>query len=182
YEDRMVQLDRYSVTDMINRARTFLVSARFPEFRDENNRAVAIENLKKRVIEPLVVIRGDGSYMVAKRLTEMGFRWIGLQGTIYNDIKGSDDTIVYVTVRGTVVEAMDPLSDTSSYLQRISIVEVMGLYCGELTLAAGIAGGCEFIVVPEVEFNREDLVAEIKAGFEKGKKHAIVAITEHMCD
>lgn len=58
----------------------------------------------------------------------------------------------------------------------------MGRYCGDLTLAAAIAGGCEFIVVPEVEFNREDLVAEIKAGIAKGKKHAIVAITEHMCD
>lgn len=58
----------------------------------------------------------------------------------------------------------------------------MGRYCGDLTLAATIAGGCEFVVVPEVEFSREDLVNEIKAGIAKGKKHAIVAITEHMCD
>jgi 6-phosphofructokinase 1 len=58
----------------------------------------------------------------------------------------------------------------------------MGRYCGDLTLAAAIAGGCEFIVVPEIEFKRDDLVAEIKAGIAKGKKHAIVAITEHMCD
>ncbi|MFP3701492.1 6-phosphofructokinase, partial [Burkholderia sp. SIMBA_013] len=62
------------------------------------------------------------------------------------------------------------------------MVEVMGRYCGDLTLAAAIAGGCEFVVVPEVEFSREDLVNEIKAGIAKGKKHAIVAITEHMCD
>ena len=61
YEDRMVQLDRYSVSDMINRGGTFLGSARFPEFRDENIRAVAIENLKKRGIDALVVIGGDGS-------------------------------------------------------------------------------------------------------------------------
>lgn len=74
YEDRMVQLDRYSVSDMINRGGTFLGSARFPEFRDENIRAVAIENLKKRGIDALVVIGGDGSYMGAMRLTEMGFR------------------------------------------------------------------------------------------------------------
>ncbi|MBN0595300.1 6-phosphofructokinase, partial [Pseudomonas aeruginosa] len=66
--------------------------------------------------------------------------------------------------------------------QRISVVEVMGRYCGDLTLAAAIAGGCEFIMVPEVEYTRDDLVAEIKAGIAKGKKHAIVAITEHMCD
>ena len=67
YEDRMVQLDRYSVSDMINRGGTFLGSARFPEFRDENIRAVAIENLKKRGIDALVVIGGDGSYMGAMR-------------------------------------------------------------------------------------------------------------------
>ncbi|EFQ6607164.1 ATP-dependent 6-phosphofructokinase [Salmonella enterica] len=149
YEDRMVQLDRYSVSDMINRGGTFLGSARFPEFRDENIRAVAIENLKKRGIDALVVIGGDGSYMGAKRLTEMGFPCIGLPGTIDNDIKGTDYTIGYFTALGTVVEAIDRLRDTSSSHQRISIVEVMGRYCGDLTLAAAIAGGCEFIVVPE---------------------------------
>lgn len=169
YEDRMVQLDRYSVSDMINRGGTFLGSARFPEFRDEHIREVAIENMKKRGLDALVVIGGDGSYMGAKRLTEMGFPCIGLHGTIDNDIKGTDYTIGYFTALGTVVEAIDRLRDTSSSHQRISIVEVMGRYCGDLTLAAAIAGGCEFVVVPEVEFSREDLVAEIKAGIAKGK-------------
>ncbi len=75
YEDRMVQLDRYSVSDMINRGGTFLGSARFRRIpRREHPRAWAIENLKKRGIDALVVIGGDGSYMGAMRLTEMGFR------------------------------------------------------------------------------------------------------------
>jgi 6-phosphofructokinase 1 len=141
-----------------------------------------LSKLKKRGMDALVVIGGDGSYMGAKRLTEMGFPCIGLPGTIDNDIKGTDYTIGYFTALGTVVEAIDRLRDTSSSHQRISIVEVMGRYCGDLTLAAAIAGGCEFVVVPEVEFSRDDLVTEIKAGIAKGKKHAIVAITEHMCD
>ena len=182
YEDRMEQLDRYSVSDMINRGGTFLGSARFPEFRDDNVRAKALENLKKRGIDALVVIGGDGSYMGAKRLTEEGFPCIGLPGTIDNDVAGTDYTIGYFTALETVVEAIDRLRDTSTSHQRISIVEVMGRYCGDLTLAAAIAGGCEFIVLPEVEFNRDDLVKEIKAGIAKGKKHAIVAITEHICD
>ncbi len=183
YEDRMVQLDRYSVSDMINRGGTFLGSARFPEFREEHIRAVAIEKYeKKRGPDALVVIGGDGSYMGAMRLTEMGFPCIGLPGTIDNDIKGTDYTIGFFTALSTVVEAIDRLRDTSSSHQRISVVEVMGRYCGDLTLAAAIAGGCEFIMVPEVEYTRDDLVAEIKAGIAKGKKHAIVAITEHMCD
>ena len=145
-------------------------------------RAVAIENMKKRGLDALVVIGGDGSYMGAMRLTEMGFPCIGLPGTIDNDIKGTDYTIGFFTALSTVVEAIDRLRDTSSSHQRISVVEVMGRYCGDLTLAAAIAGGCEFIMVPEVEYTRDDLVAEIKAGIAKGKKHAIVAITEHMCD
>ncbi|MEG3132283.1 6-phosphofructokinase [Rouxiella sp. T17] len=182
YEDRMKQLDRYSVSDVINRGGTFLGSARFPEFRDEAVRGKAIENMKNRGIDALVVIGGDGSYMGAKRLTEMGFPCIGLPGTIDNDVAGTDYTIGYFTALETVVEAIDRLRDTSSSHQRISIVEVMGRYCGDLTLSAAIAGGCEFIVIPEVEFNRDDLVEEIKAGIAKGKKHAIVAITEHICD
>ena len=182
YEDRMVQLDRYSVSDVINRGGTFLGSARFPAFREEAVRQVCVENMKKRGLDALVVIGGDGSYMGAKRLTEMGFPCIGLPGTIDNDVAGTDYTIGYFTALETVVEAIDRLRDTSSSHQRISIVEVMGRHCGDLTLAAAIAGGCEFIVLPEVDFKPEDLVEEIKAGIAKGKKHAIVAITELVCD
>lgn len=145
-------------------------------------RAIAIENMTKRGLDALVVIGGDGSYMGANRLTEMGFPCIGLPGTIDNDVAGTDYTIGYFTALETVVEAIDRLRDTSTSHQRISIVEVMGRYCGDLTMAAAIAGGCEFIVLPEVEFKPEDLVYEIKAGIAKGKKHAIVAITEHVCN
>lgn len=83
--------------------------------------------------------------MGAKRLTEMGFPCIGLPGTIDNDIKGTDYTIGYFTALGTVVEAIDRLRDTSSSHQRISIVEVMGRYCGDLTLAAAIAGAVSLL-------------------------------------
>ncbi|OAT51676.1 6-phosphofructokinase [Providencia heimbachae ATCC 35613] len=184
YENRMKQLDRYSVSDMINRGGTFLGSARFPQFRDEKVREIAIENLKKNHIDALVVIGGDGSYLGAKALTEAGFPCIGLPGTIDNDVAGTDYTIGYFTALETVVEAIDRLRDTSTSHKRISIVEVMGRYCGDLTLSAAIAGGCEFLVLPEQEmaFDREELLSEIKRGIEKGKRHAIVAITEHVCD
>lgn len=168
---------------MINRGGTFLGSARFPEFRDPQKRAIAINNLKANNIDALVVIGGDGSYAGANLLTlEAGIRCVGLPGTIDNDVAGTDYTIGFFTALDTVVEAIDRLRDTSSSHQRISIVEVMGRYCGDLTLAAAIAGGCEFIAIPEVEFKRDDLVAEIKAGIAKGKKHAIVAITEKLDD
>ncbi|MCP9268173.1 6-phosphofructokinase [Xenorhabdus sp. XENO-1] len=184
YENRMKKLDRFSVSDMINRGGTFLGSARFPEFRDDKVREIAIENMRKNDIDALVVIGGDGSYLGAKKLTEAGFPCIGLPGTIDNDVAGTDYTIGYFTALETVVEAIDRLRDTSTSHKRISIVEVMGRYCGDLTLSAAIAGGCEFIVLPENEipFDREELLAEIKAGIQKGKRHAIVAITEHVCN
>ena len=80
------------------------------------------------------------------------------------------------------MDAIDRLRDTSSSHQRISIVEIMGRHCGDLTLAAAIAGGCEFIVIPERPFEREALIRKVEYGIEKGKRHAIIAITEHMCD
>lgn len=182
YQNRMIKLDRYSVSDMINRGGTFLGSARFSDFCKDAIRNIAITNLKKRRIDALVVIGGDGSYIGAQKLTKMGMPCISIPGTIDNDVAGTDYTIGYFTALETVVEAIDRLRDTSSSHQRISIVEVMGRHCGDLTLAAAIAGGCEFIVLPEIKYTKEELVAEIKVGIAKGKKHAIVAITEYICD
>ncbi|MGP4123721.1 MAG: 6-phosphofructokinase [Sodalis sp. (in: enterobacteria)] len=182
FQNRMAKLNRYSVSDIINRGGTFLGSARFLKFREKETRTIAIKNMTKRGLDALVVIGGDGSYIGAKCLTELGFPCIGLPGTIDNDVAGTDYSIGYFTALETVVEAIDRLRDTSTSHQRISIVEVMGRYCGDLTMAAAIAGGCEFIVLPEVEFKPENLVFEIKGGIAKGKKHAIVAITEHICN
>lgn len=167
---------------MINRGGTFLGSARFPEFKDVAVREKGIENLKKHGIEALVVIGGDGSYMGAKKLTEMGYPCIGLPGTIDNDIAGTDYTIGYLTALNTVIDSIDRLRDTSSSHQRISIVEIMGRHCGDLTLMSAIAGGCEYIITPETGLDKEQLISNIQDGIAKGKKHAIIALTELMMD
>jgi 6-phosphofructokinase 1 len=120
--------------------------------------------------------------MGAKKLTEMGYPCIGLPGTIDNDIAGTDYTIGYLTALNTVIDAIDRLRDTSSSHQRISIVEVMGRHCGDLTLMAAIAGGCEYVITPETGLNKEALIQNIQDGIAKGKKHAIIAITELMTD
>lgn len=182
YENRMIKLNRYSVSDIINKGGTFLGSARFPGFCNKNIQFNSIKNLKNKKIDVLVVIGGDGSYVGANLITQMGVPCIGIPGTIDNDVAGTDYTIGYFTALETVVEAIDRLRDTSSSHQRISIVEVMGRHCGDLTLAAAIAGGCEFIVIPEIASTKEELLLEIKNGIKHGKKHAIVAITEYICD
>ncbi|MCF7353564.1 6-phosphofructokinase [Vibrio sp. CK2-1] len=178
YEGRIENLDRSSVSDVINRGGTFLGSARFPEFKEVAVREKAIENLKAHGIEALVVIGGDGSYMGAKKLTEMGYPCIGLPGTIDNDIAGTDYTIGYLTALNTVIDAIDRLRDTSTSHQRISIVEIMGRHCGDLTLMSAIAGGCEYIITPENNLDKPALIQNIKDGIAKGKKHAIIALTE----
>jgi 6-phosphofructokinase 1 len=179
---RIKKLDRYSVSDIINRGGTFLGSARFPEFKKESVRREAIKNLESHGIEALVVVGGDGSYMGAKKLSEMGYPCIGIPGTIDNDIAGTDYTIGFMTCLNTIVDAVDRLRDTSSSHNRISIVEIMGRYCGDLTLWSGIAGGSEYVIIPEVGFDEEALLTELANGEAKGKKHAIIAITEHITD
>ena len=138
HRDRIEKLDRRSVSDIINRGGTMLGSARFPAFKEESVRREAIANLNKHGIEALVVIGGDGSYMGAKKLTEMGYPCIGLPGTIDNDIAGTDFTIGFDTALNVVMEAIDRLRDTSTSHKRISVVEVMGRHCGDLAMAAAV--------------------------------------------
>lgn len=182
YHDHIEKLNRQNVSDIINKGGTVLGSARFPEFKEPSIREEAIKNLKKHGIEAIVVVGGDGSYMGAMKLSEMGFPCIGLPGTIDNDISGTDYTIGFMTALDTVVDAIDRLRDTSSSHNRISIVEIMGRHCGDLTLWASIAGGSEYIIVPEVDFDEEELLRQVAEGEAKGKKHAIIAITEHVAD
>ena len=159
FNNKIKQLNRYSVSDIINRGGTFLGSARFPEFKDSTVRAKCAEILRSH-----------------------GFPCVGLPGTIDNDVAGTDYTIGYQTALQTAVDAIDRLRDTSSSHQRISIVEIMGRHCSDLTISAGIAGGCEYIVASEVEFNREELIQQIERSIIRGKRHAIIAITELLTD
>lgn len=180
---KIERLTRSSVSDVINRGGTFLGSARFPEFKEESVRREAIAQMKKCGLEALVVIGGDGSYMGAKTLTEMGYPCIGIPGTIDNDVAGTDFTIGFDTALNTVIDAIDRLRDTSSSHKRISIVEIMGRYCGDLAIWAAIAGGAEYLVIPEAgEYNEASLVSQVNEGLKEGKHTAIVAITEHMTD
>jgi len=175
-------LDRRSVADTINRGGTFLGSARFPEFKEVSTRKKAIENLVEHGIDALVVIGGDGSYMGAKKLSEMGYPCIGLPGTIDNDVAGTDYTIGYWTALNTVLDCLDRLRDTSSSHKRISVVEIMGRNCGDLTIAAAIGSGAEFAIIPEMPYDESKLLQQLENHVSSGKKHAIICITEHICD
>lgn len=182
YHEKIKQFTHRDVGNIINRGGTILRSARFPEFAQPETREHAKSILDKYGIEALVVVGGDGSYMGAMRLTEMGVNCVGLPGTIDNDIKGTDFTIGFHTALDTIVDSIDKLRDTSSSHHRCNIVEIMGRNAGDLTLYAGIATGADAILIPEVPMTKEELYEEVRKSYNRGKRYAIVAMAEGVKD
>lgn len=178
----ITRLTNRDVSEKLNRGGTFLGSARLPEFKEIEVRQKGVEQLKKHEIEALVVIGGDGSYMGAMKLSEMGVNCVGLPGTIDNDIASTDFTIGFDTALNTVIDSIDKLRDTSASHFRCSVVEIMGRHCGDLTLWAGIGGGVEAVIVPEIEFDFNNIVKQIEEGKKRGKRHFIIALAELITD
>ncbi len=167
-----------SVGDIIHRGGTMLYTARCEEFKTLEGQQKGIEQLKKFGIEGLVVIGGDGSYRGAQQLTKHGFPTIGVPGTIDNDIPGTDLTIGFDTALNTVIDAIDKIRDTATSHERTYVIEVMGRHAGDIALWSGLADGAETIVIPEAEHNMEQILATIKRGQERGKKHSIIVVAE----
>ncbi|GAE34117.1 6-phosphofructokinase [Halalkalibacter akibai] len=167
-----------SVGDIIHRGGTMLYTARCEEFKTLEGQQKGIEQLKKFGIEGLVVIGGDGSYRGAQKLTEHGFPTIGVPGTIDNDIPGTDFTIGFDTALNTVIDAIDKIRDTATSHERTYVIEVMGRHAGDLALWSGLADGAETIVIPEANYEMSDIIAKLKRGQDRGKKHSIIVVAE----
>lgn len=177
-DDDMKKLESRDVGDIIQRGGTFLGTARCDEFRTEEGRKKGLENLKKRGIQGVVIIGGDGSLTGGKLLSDMGMPVVGLPGTIDNDVWGTDYTIGCDTAANTIVDAINKLRDTASAHRRIIIIEVMGRKSGWLAMQAGISGGAEHILVPEAKFDIDEMCVELKAAYERGKRYSIVVVAE----
>lgn len=178
-----IKLDRSSVSDILSRGGTFLGSARYPEFKEEEIQNIAIRQMKMVNMDSLVVIGGDGTYRGAYSLIKKGICVVGLPGTIDNDCPGTEYTIGFHTALNTIVEAVDKLRDTSSSHHRCSVVEVMGNHCGDLALNAAICCGAEVVIIPEDQYREEDALAKIiHLDQVKKGRHAIVIATEKLID
>lgn len=175
------KLELGSVGDIIHRGGTMLHSARCPEFKTIEGQQKGIEQLKAHGIEGLVVIGGDGSYRGAKALTEQGYPCVGVPGTIDNDIPGTELTIGFDTALNTVIDAVDKIRDTATSHERTFVIEVMGRNAGDIALWAGLAGGAETILIPEENFDMDEIVNRLKKGHERGKKHTIIIVAEGVC-
>lgn len=177
-EGNIKKMDLGSVGDIIHRGGTILATARSLEFKTEEGQQRAIEQLNKWGIEGLVVIGGDGSFRGAQKLTSRGFPCIGVPGTIDNDIPGTDFTIGFDTSLNTVLEAIDKVRDTATSHERTYIIETMGRNAGDLALWAGLAGGAESIIIPEVDEEFSNIIHRLERSRERGKRHSIIVLAE----
>jgi 6-phosphofructokinase 1 len=171
-EDDIFKMESRSVANIIQRGGTVLKTARCKEFFEYEGRKKAYSHLKKRGIDGLVIIGGDGSFRGAKKFhEEFDIPSIGLPGTIDRDIAGTDVTIGFDTAVNTAVEAIDKIRDTADAHDRLFIIEVMGRDAGFIALHSGIATGAENILIPERKTDMEELIVSLE---EKEKRRKLV--------
>jgi 6-phosphofructokinase 1 len=176
--DKIVPLGARDVGGIMQYGGTMLGSARCLEFKTEAGRMKALRTLNQHGIEALVCIGGNGTQAGAHALSEMGFPVVGVASTIDNDLYGSDITIGVDTALNIALEAIDRLKVTASSHGRAFLVEVMGRKCGYLALMAGIAGGAEAVIIPEMEVDPGQIGDELRNAYQRGKPHAILVVAE----
>jgi 6-phosphofructokinase 1 len=183
-EDRVVPLDRAALSGILTVGGTVLGTSRVKPHRvevgDEERdlTGVILENCARRGLDALLCIGGGGTHKNALRLAEKGLNVVTLPKTIDNDVAGTDATIGFDTALGIATEAIDRLHSTAHSHHRIVIAEIMGHRAGWLTLGAGIAGGADVILLPELPYDVKRVAQAIAQRREQGTNFSIVAVAE----
>jgi len=174
-----IPLDSKAVGGIIDRGGTILRTARSQTFMSYEGREKAVNQLKKNGVEGLVVIGGDGSLTGALKLhEEFEYPVMGVPGSIDNDIPGTDFSIGFDTAVVCAVEAIDRVRDTAYSHERVFVIEVMGRRNGFIALEAGLAGGAEAILIPEVPYSLLEICDALKSAATRGKKSSIIVVAE----
>ena len=178
-EEDIIDMQRESVSDIVDKGGTILFTARCSEFRTEDGQRKGAEICKKHGIDGLVVIGGDGSFAGAQKLAGFGVNTVGVPGTIDLDIACTEYTIGFDTAINTAMEAIDKLRDTSESHERCSVVEVMGRTAGHIALWTGIASGAEYILTTEkYHGDIQRIITKIQDRRKLGKKNHIIVNAE----
>ena len=172
------QMSLSSVGDILHRGGTILKTARSERFSTEEGVKRAKVILDTFGIDALIVIGGDGSMRGALELSKLGVNVMCLPGTIDNDLAYTDYTIGFDTAVNTVLDAISKVRDTSSAHERNTIIEVMGRHCGDIALYAGVGGGAEAVLIPEVEADVNRVCRKILQGAGRGKLNSIIINAE----
>jgi len=171
-------LTDFSVSGILPKGGTILGTSRTNPLKKISDFQKIKSNIKKYGIHALVVIGGDGTLSAARDVAKQGVMVVGIPKTIDNDICGTDATFGFDTAVATVTEAIDRLHTTAESHHRIIVVEVMGRNVGWIAVMAGIAGGADEILIPEVHFTMDGVCKKLKARYDAGKKFSIVVIAE----
>jgi 6-phosphofructokinase 1 len=172
-------LDRRSVSGIINLGGTILKSARSERFMTEEGQLQALKTIGENQLDGLIVIGGNGSLSGGHLLaSKYGVRIIGVPATIDNDINHVDHCLGADTAVNVALDALDKIRDTATSLERIFVVEVMGRDCGYIAMKVALAGGCEDVILPEKDFDINEICQEIQNGNTQGKVSWIVIVAE----
>jgi len=178
-DNDMQPMDERSVSGIIYKGGTILKTARSIYFKEKEGQEKAVKNIKNIGIDALIVIGGNGSFRGAQVLDEVwGIPTVGVPATIDNDIWGTDFTIGFLTAVTTALEAIDKIRDTATSHERLFLVEVMGRTSGFIALWAGVAGGAEEILIPEVPTDIDRICARLEEGRRRGKTSSIIVVAE----
>jgi phosphofructokinase-like protein len=187
-EGRHRELSPLDVTGIINQGGTILGTSNkgdpfhFPMGERNNVRIVdasqqVLDHYRNLALDVLITIGGDGTQIIADKLSHLGLNVIGVPKTIDNDLDSTDITFGHDSARAVATEAIDRLQTTASAHHRVIVMETMGRYAGWIALGAGVAGGADIILIPEIPFSWER-VFEAVLKRSKGAKFSIVAIAE----
>ncbi|MCX6383677.1 MAG: 6-phosphofructokinase, partial [Actinobacteria bacterium] len=170
-------LSNNSVGGIIDRGGTFLFTARSEEFKTKEGLAIAKKNLESNNIDVLIIIGGDGSFRGARDLNCLGINAVGIPATIDNDIFGTDYSLGFDTSLNVIISLISKIRDTASSHERIFVIEVMGRNSGELAIKSSLAGGADYVLIPEVRVDLVKIANAIKHNRE-GKRHTLVIVAE----
>ncbi|MGA7098390.1 MAG: ATP-dependent 6-phosphofructokinase [Acidimicrobiia bacterium] len=177
-EGRVRPLGRDDVRGILSRGGTILGTSRADPYVHGNGLASIAPTLAATGVETVVVIGGDGSLRTAARLGEEGLSVVGIPKTIDNDIEGTDVSFGFETAVQIVTDAIDRLTTTAEAHNRIMVVEVMGRQSGWIAVNSGLAGGAEVILVPEQEYDLDDVARRLTMRHESGIAYSVVVVAE----
>ena len=176
--DDFIEMNARSVSGIIHKGGTDLMTARCTEFMREDIQKQAVRNARALGIEGIVCIGGNGTFAGASALNRLGLPAIGVPATIDNDLCYTEYTIGFDTALNTAVEAVNRIRDTGDAHERVSIVTVMGRDCGDLAVHTALACGAEAAIVPEVKWDIDVLGETVHKGVISGKRSMILIFAE----
>lgn len=178
-DGRFAEADKALMSGILHRGGTFLRSSRSKRFFDIEFRRQAYENLKKRGIEKLIVVGGDGSFRAMNQFyADFGVPFAGIPATIDNDIPETDYCLGVDTALNMIRQSVDSIRDTADSFSRAFVIEVMGRHCGYLAMVSALACGAEICLTPELPYNLDSIAERLRRDFKEGRNYILAIVAE----